>query len=210
MALQDIDLAYDRSGALATPRVIKAAGFSVGGASLSTPAEAQPSDHGLIAWSSDPNYASSTNSTVSGTLYLAAVWLRADATINKLWWIHTTAGATATAGACWAGIYDSAGNRVAQVAIDSQTATNGVQSATLGAPASLPAGRYWVALLFNATTAPVVARTAGASVTANNMNLSGATLRFAVNGTGLSTLPATITPASNSTTGAVAIVVAVS
>lgn len=208
--LQDIDLVYDRTGALVTGRPVKAPAFVAGGVTLSTPSEAQPADHGLIAWSSDPNYASTTSSPVNGTLYLATVWLRSDATVNKLWWIHTTAGVTATAGANWAGIYDASGTRVASVGIDTQAVANGVQSATLSTPAALPAGRYWVALLFNAATAPVVARTFGASASANNMNLAGASLRYAVNGTGLAALPSTITPASNTTTGANAFVVAVS
>lgn len=206
---QDIDFAYDRSGNLASKRTIAAPAFLAAGVPLTAPTAPQPADHGLIAWSSDPNVASATTSAVNGTLYFAAVYLRAAATVNRLWWIHTTAGVTPTAGANWAGLYDSTGARLAQVAADSLASANGPQTATLSAPLPLAAGRYWVALLFNAGTPPVLARTQGASATANNLGLSGASLRYAVAGTGLTSLPATVTPSGLVVTGAVASIVAV-
>jgi hypothetical protein len=208
--LQDIDLAYDRSGALTTSRTLKAPAVVAGGVPLTAPSQPQPADHGLIAWSADPSLAGSTSAAVSGTLYLAAVWIRSAATINRLWWIHTTAGSGATAGQSWAGLYDSAGTRLSSVGIDSEVTTNGVRSPSLPAPQSVAPGRYWVALLINATTPPILARTAGASATANNLNLTGASLRYAVNGTGLTALPATISPAANTSAGALSLAVAVS
>lgn len=211
MALQDIDLAYDRTGAITTGKSLKVGGaLTVGGTAVTAPSIPQPADHGLIAWSADPNLASATSLATNGTLYLASVWLRSTATVSKLWWIHTAAGVTATAGQNWAGLYSSAGVLLGSVGVDALATTNGVQAATLSAPPAVAAGRYWVALLFNAGTAPTLARTAGASASANNMNLSGATLRYATNGTSLTALPSPITPSSNSTTGALALVVAVS
>lgn len=208
--LQDIDLSYDRTGAIATTKTFKAPTVIAGGTLLGPPFAPQPSDHGLIAWSSDPNYASATSAAVNGSLYLAAVYLRSAATISKVWWIHTTAGASATAGQSFAGLYNSTGDRLSSVGIDSQVVANGPQSPSLSTPQTVPAGRYWVALLLNAGTPPVLARTSGASATANNLNLSAASLRYAVNGTGLTAMPSSINPASNTTTGAIAIPVAVS
>ncbi|MFI9339968.1 hypothetical protein ACIG0D_01630 [Streptomyces sp. NPDC052773] len=207
--LQDIDLAYDRSGALATSRTLKAPAVVAGGVPLTAPSQPQPADHGLIAWSADPSLAGSTSAAVSGTLYLAAVWIRSAAMISRLWWVHTTAGSGIVAGQCWAGLYDSAGARLASVGVDSEAAANGPRSPAV-APLAVAAGRYWVALLFNATTPPILARTAGASATANNLNLTAASLRYAVNGTGLTALPATINPAANTSTGALSLAVAVS
>jgi hypothetical protein len=208
--LQDIDLAYDRTGALTTNKTFKAPTIVAGGVPLTTPSQPQPADHGLIAWSADPSLAGSTSAAVSGTLYLAAVWIRSAATISRLWWIHTTAGSGATAGQNWAGLYDSAGTRLSSVGIDSEATTNGVRSPLLTNPTQVAAGRYWVALLFNAATPPILARTAGASASANNMGLSATTLRYAVNGTAQTSLPAAITPANNTATGALALTVAVS
>lgn len=208
--LQDIDLAYDRTGALATSKTFKAPVVIAGGVPLATPSTPQPADHGLIAWSSDPSFAGSTSSAVSGTLYLAAIWIRSSTTISKLWWIHTTAATGAVAGQNWAALYDSAGTRLSSVGIDSEATSNGVRSPSLTTPQAVTPGRYWVALLFNATTPPILARTAGASATGNNMGLTGAALRYAVNGTSLTAVPASITPASNTTTGAVSLAVAVS
>lgn len=208
--LQDIDLRYDRTGALTTSKSLKVGGaLTVGGTPVTAPAVAQPSDHGLISWSTDPAHASTTTNTVSGTLYLAAVFIRASATTTKIWWIHTTAGVTPTAGQNFAGLYSSTGTLLASVGIDTQAGANGVQSATITSTALNP-GFYWVGLLFNAATAPIAARAGGQSVAANNMNLTPATYRYATNGTGLTAMPASITPSSNSLTGASALAVAIS
>ena len=209
--LQDIDLSYDRTGALVTGKSLKVGGtLTVGGAPVGSPSTPQPADHGLIAWSADPNYAAGTSALASGTLYLAAVFIRAAATVSKVWWVHTAGGSGATAGQNFAGLYNSSGTLLSSVGIDSNITTNGPQSPSLAVAQPVTAGRYWVALLVNATSPPTLARTLGASATANNLNLSGATLRYCTNGTGLTALPSSITPASNSTTGALALPVAVS
>lgn len=212
--LQDIDLKY-RSGVLTSGKPLAVPALTVAGQAitggLSTPSTPQPSDHGLIAWSGpDPAVASSTSALVSGTLYLTALFFRSAASVTKLWWIHTAAAVSATAGQNWTGLYGSNGTLLTSVGIDGVVTSNSVRSATLSSAQAVTAGTYWMALLVNASTPPTVARYGGASAAGNSMNLAAAGLRFCVNGTGLTSLPASITTASNTTTGSIALAVAAS
>jgi hypothetical protein len=107
-------------------------------------------------------------------------------------------------------LYDSSGNLLSSAGLDAKT-SNGIQSATLGAAQSVAGGTFlWVALVFNAATPPVLMKHGGQSAAANIANLTAATARWAVNGTGATALASTITPSSNSQTGVQAFWAAVS
>ncbi|MFD9398343.1 hypothetical protein ACFWA4_05920 [Streptomyces sp. NPDC060011] len=167
-------------------------------------------DHGLIAWSSDPSLNTGTATTVNGTVYLTRLNIRNTTTLSTVWWMHTTGPTTPTAGQNFAGVYDSAGTLLSSVNVDAKT-TNGPQSATLGAPQAIAGGTFvWVAFVFNAATPPVLMRAGGQSAAGNIVNLTTPAVRFAVNGTAQTSLPVSITPASNSQTGVFAIWAAVS
>ncbi len=71
----------------------------------------------------------------------------------------------------------------------------GTKTLALSAPYAAAAGKYWVAILANAATAPTIFRN-GSTLSASP-GLSAATARFALNGTALTALPASITPGSN-------------
>lgn len=162
-----------------------------------------PVDHGFKAWSGDPSLATATTTTnTGGTVYLSSLFIRGPMTITKLYWINNTGGSGATAGQNEVGIYSSAGTRLASVNVDSMLGS-GMQTATISST-SLTAGQYWVAAVFNASGMPGLARTNASLFGNNNANLTTATMRYATNATGQTTLPASITPASNSTTNAVA------
>jgi hypothetical protein len=210
--LQDIDLSYDRTGALVTTKSLKIGGsLTVAGAPVGSPSTPQPGDHGLIAWTGDPQSSTTSGSVaVNGSLYLARVFIRSTTTVSKVWWINSAAGATATAGQNWVGLINSSGTVLSTGSIDSVAVTNGPQSGTLSVAQSVAAGSYWACLLVNAATPPTIARGGGLSQAGNNVNLTAASFRFAVNGTGLTTIPASITPASNTTTGALALWMGVS
>lgn len=207
--LQDIDIRYV-NGALVAGAPLSVPGLTVAGINGAPPSGPLPGDHNLIAWVEDPAIASTSSSLVNGTLYLTSIYLRAAATISKVWWINTTAAVTPTAGQNFVGLYSSAGNLLSSAGIDSIVNVNGSQSASLAAVQPVAAGHYWVAILVNAGTPPAMARLAGASASANNINLTAATYRFAANGTGQTTLPSSITPGSNTTTGSIALWAAVS
>lgn len=162
--------------------------------------DSHPSDQNLVAWSFDPAAASSSTVISSaGALHLVKVNLRYSSTITNVLYEVNTAGATLSS--AFVGVYSSAGSLLATSA--SQTANftaTGFYTAAMTVPiTNAAAGTYWVAFVCTGTTGPGLARSnnlvsAGAML---NAGLTAANYRFAVNGTGNATLPASITPASN-------------
>lgn len=160
-----------------------------------------PPDNGLLAAVSDPAVVSGNFGTTAGTVYLSKLIARSAITITNIWLGLVTAGTGASTGS-FVGLYSSAGTLLSGSSdiASSLTGTTGGISNALTTPQSVAAGAFvWVALLTNlASTQPTVGRGAamGASTTAN-MGLTAATYRFAINGTGLTSLPSSITPSSN-------------
>jgi hypothetical protein len=121
-----------------------------------------------------------------------------------------TAAGTPTAGQNFAGIFSSAGSLLVSAGIDTQvTGSNGPQNVTIGST-TLPAGTYWVGILQNATTPQQLVRSAPAFVSIANAGISTSLFRACVNGTGLTAMPSSVTPASNSSSGAAHLWAAVS
>lgn len=161
-------------------------------------AEYQPDDHNLAAWAYQPPLATGSTVLTGGTVTLSGLKIRKDATINNIYWQIQTIASTVTAGQNFIGIYSSAGTRLVTVNIDAAITSTGLKTTPTGALA-LTAGMYWVAWVTNASTPPALARggaLAGFADTAN-VGLTAATMRFATNVAGQTSLPASITPASN-------------
>lgn len=156
-----------------------------------------PISHGLTAWTYDPVSVLSGKLGVAGTLYLAAMYVPTATTITKLVWGNNTVGVAPVAAQNFIGLYDSTGNRLASINVDARVTTTGTFIETIPST-SLQPGMYWMAYLFNAGTMPAIYRANDLNATLGSINEGAAMLRFATNGTGLTTLPATITPASNS------------
>lgn len=158
----------------------------------------QAEDVGYIAWAYDPVVITNQSSVVNGTLYLCQLNIRYPATITNLV-VQLQAGATTpTANQNYLGLYNSAGAKVAATAaaaFDTPSATSGGKSVALSTPYAAAAGKYWVAILMNAATPAMMFR--NGSVLNANPGLAAAAARFAINGTGLTSLPSSITPASN-------------
>lgn len=163
-----------------------------------------PSDAGLIAWTYDIGIApTNTSTTINGTVYLGQIVLRYPTTISNIVVDIATAATGVTANQNFLGLYDSSGVRQAVTAagaIDAGLATTGALTGAV-TPFAAPAGKYWIAFVFNATGAPQVARST--SFSAPNYNLTASTFRYATNGTSQTSLPASITPASNSTSNVI-------
>jgi hypothetical protein len=162
-----------------------------------------PVNHGLTGWTYDPVIATTGSLLTNGTVYLSKIHVPDDVAITKVYWWVTTAGATATAGQNWVGLYSPAGVRLATTGVDAAITSTGLKTTTV-ASTSLAAGSFvWVAMVFNATTAPTVARATGSGglATAVNAGLTSGTYRFATNGTAQTSLPAAITPGSNVAAG---------
>jgi hypothetical protein len=161
-----------------------------------------PSDAGFLAWTSDPQVNGTTGTLATGVINLLRVNVRAGISCtNVLAWI-TAGGSSLTAGQNFAGLYNSAGTLVGTSA-DQTTPWAGTGLMTMpltGGPFNLAAGFYWVALLSNASVTPATfARSTQAAAGTPNAGLAVSAARFAANGSG-TTLPASITPASNTLT----------
>ena len=164
-----------------------------------------PVNQGVAAWSYDPSAATNASLLTNGTVYLTKVHISEDVTATKLYWWISTAGATPTAGQNEVGIYSSAGTKLQSTNVDADISSTGLKTTTITSQALTAGSFYWIAMVFNASTAPTVARATGntGTATAANLGLTAATFRYATNGTGATALASSITPASN-TAGAFA------
>lgn len=180
------------------------AGGSVGIATLSQAAAPPwlPADNNLLASNGDPWGPSSSVVLTAGTLYLWKVPCRQSTLITNLWYILGTAGVGASTGS-FVGLYSQSGTLLSGSSdIGGSLLGTGSVTLALTTPQTVaggpgPSSWPWGAILVNlASTQPGLNKTS-ATAGAGNINLSAANARFALNGTGLASLPASITPASN-------------
>lgn len=162
--------------------------------------QASPAAHNLVAWTYDPSEAVNAIALTGGTVYLAKLHITRTVAVTSLYWWMPVAGVTPTAGQNFGGLYGSDGTRLATADADATvTATVGLQTLTIPST-TLTAGEFvWASLVFNASTLPTLSYASGATgaSSACNVGLTAATYRYATAGTGQTSLPATITPASN-------------
>ncbi|MGW0580485.1 right-handed parallel beta-helix repeat-containing protein [Streptomyces sp. NPDC002920] len=169
-----------------------------------------PARHGWVEWAYDPisTGAGTGQATTTGTLYLLKLPARTGGAVSN---IVATIGSTAPAGTLTSGqnlaaIFDDTGTRIA-ITGDQTTAwaTAGLKTMALTAGVTLQAGRdYYIGILSvgSAGTAAVFIRSAGGVTTTPNGGQSNAQQRFAVNGTGLTAMPSSVTLSSNAGSGA--------
>lgn len=158
-----------------------------------------PANQNLIAWTYDPVIGVNSSTVTNGVLFLSAVYPTRNATVTKLYTQVVTAAITPVAGQNFIGLYSSAGVLLTSANIDTPIASTGLLTATVTAAAVTAGSMYWVGILANAATAPLLARGQslnGADTTAN-VGLSAATYRFAQNGSARTALPSPLVPASN-------------
>lgn len=154
----------------------------------------RPPDHSLVAWNYDPVMASAGEVATNGRLTLFRIQIRETVTVSNIWFWVTTVAVTPTAGQNWCGIYDSTRTKLVEASADGTViTTQGVRTVAV-TPTQLAAGFYFVALLFNASTAPTMARTnaLGGSGSALNAGLTVNTGRTVTAATGATTLPSSI------------------
>lgn len=166
-----------------------------------------PARHGFVDWNYDPMATGSGagQAATGGTLYLMKVVPQQGGTVNNIIvTVGSSTPATLTAGQNFAALYDDTGTQIAITADQSSVWTSGgVKTMPLTAPVVVQGGRnYFVALLSNGSPAAAFVRSNSGTVTTPNAALSSAAYRFAVNGTLLTAMPASVTLASNSGTNA--------
>lgn len=161
---------------------------------------ATPATHGMAAWTYDPALAINSTLLTNGTIYLAKVYVPLGVSITKLYWHVAVVAVAPSAAQNEVGIYNTAGTLLASANVDADVTSTGLKTTTIASTALSTGASYWVAFVFNAATAPTLARTTGVAGAGGlvNAGLSVANYRFATNGTTKTVLDASITPASAS------------
>ncbi|MFF1701336.1 glycosyl hydrolase family 28-related protein [Streptomyces sp. NPDC058252] len=170
------------------------------------PALGQPTPitaNGYTTWTGDPELAQTSNSAApGGTLLLRMMFISRSTTITKAF-IQTATGSTSpTTAQNWVGLYDINGNLLGSADITSQVSVAQFITATFSSGIPVTPGKYYLALLFNGTTNAAPYRSAGSLIAAMNGNVTANNYRACTNGSGLTALPATFTPANNSQSNA--------
>jgi hypothetical protein len=152
-----------------------------------------PADHGLIAWAFDPANTSGSFTNTAGTLYLTKMWVPTG-TITNAWVVTQTGGASTSA---YVALFDSGGTQRA-ITADAHTTLNATGNAAIPFTGtySATAGYFYVGVLSVGGTINV-ARGSSVAGVPHNVGLSATNYRFAINGTGLSSMPSSVTLSSN-------------
>lgn len=160
-----------------------------------------PADNGYLGANADYSAGSGGGLPAAGTIYLQKLVIRKATTISSLSYLCSTAGVGSST-TSFAGLYDSSGNRLTGSSdIGAGFLATGAVPCALTTPQPLLAGAVvYAAVVFNlATTQPTLWRMANTTVIANP-GLSAASFRWATNGTGQTSLPASLTLSSNAAT----------
>lgn len=156
-----------------------------------------------LTWNHDPLLIQGTASAnVSGTVYLHRVYLAQGQTVTGVGYGVATAGATLTAGQNFVGLYDSTGTRQAVSADQASNWTStGYKSTNFTSTFSVTtAGFYYVGFLAVGTTPPAFSQQANASQAFYNANTTAGNFKHCSDGTGQTSLPASITLGSTIST----------
>jgi hypothetical protein len=154
----------------------------------------EPEDHGLLAWTMDPMQALGT-ATISAAQVLHVMKLRTRRaiTVTDIMLVVTAAGVGLTANRCFAALYDAAGNLLSQTADQSAAwLSAGLKTMPLAVAQQIPAGNFYVGLMYAGTTSPTLPRGSNVNTATVNMNTSGLGLRSFTVGAALTAPPASI------------------
>ncbi len=166
----------------------------------------RPSEQGLITWTGDPNDAghvtAQSSAGVAGRITLVKIPIREQVTISNIWLGLSGVDAGASLSNCYLGLYDATGNRVGVTADISSSLMTGATAKALPlvAPFVAAPGNYFVAMLLNGTwtTNSLTFKGTGAGISVN-ANLSAPNLRYSTILTGQTSLPGSLTLASQGT-----------
>ena len=154
----------------------------------------EPDDHGLLAWTMDPMLSPGVATlTAAQVLHVMKLRTRKPITVTNIVAVVTAVGVTLTANRCYAALYDAAGNLLSQTADQSAAwLSAGNKVMALAAPQQIPAGNFYVGLMYAGTTSPTFPRGSNVNTATVNMNVSGLALRSATVGAALTAPPASI------------------
>ncbi|MEU3990107.1 hypothetical protein AB0F24_17320 [Streptomyces platensis] len=166
----------------------------------------QPAEQNLLAWTYNPDMAghvtAQSSGGVAGRITLVRLILRKQITWTNIWLGLAGVDTGATLANCYLGVYDSGGNRVG---VTADISTSLMSSAiakpfALTSPFTAAAGTYFIAMLLNGTwtTNSLTFKASGAGISVN-AGLSAPNLRYSNMLTGQTSLPSSLTLASQAT-----------
>jgi hypothetical protein len=160
-----------------------------------------PNDHGWKLWTNDPLSCGASDAHTSGSVRMIKLPSAPQSyTLTSVKFFVAAVAVTPTAGQNFAGIYDASGTRLAVSAdVTADLTATGMKTWAMTAPIVVAANTpLWVALLFNAATAPTGVASAAVSgrETLYNGDLTVATARYTSGPTAQTSLPVSITMAS--------------
>lgn len=182
--------------------------FAIESSSVASPGQVEA--YGYVTWSCDPMVAqSSATPAVTGRLLMTMVTIDRSTTIGKGYFNIATAANSPVTGQNFMGVYSKSGILLGGADITANlsgtfTELNSLKTISFTTPFAVTPGKYWVTFLFNATTGPSLHRAKPAMMLAMNGNLAAADYRVCYNSAGLTTLPSTIVPESNSSDSTIA------
>ncbi|MFI1161347.1 hypothetical protein [Streptomyces sioyaensis] len=165
-----------------------------------------PSDQNLLAWTYDPNMAghvtAQSSGGVAGRVTLVRLIIRKQITWSNVWIGLAGVDTGATLANCYLGVYDTSGTRVGVTADISTSLMSGAtaKALPLTTPFTAVAGTYFIAMLLNGTwtTNSLTFKSSGAGISVN-AGLTAPNLRYSNLLTGQTSLPGTLSLASQST-----------
>lgn len=165
-----------------------------------------PAEQNLLAWTYDPNMAGHVTAQsvggVAGRVTLVRIPIRQQITWSSIWLGLSGVDAAAVLSNCYLGVYDASGTRLGVTADISSSLMSGAVAKPLAltAPFVAAPGFYWIAMLLNGTwtTNSLTFKSSGAGVSVN-AGLTAPNLRYSNLLTGQTSLPTTLTMASQST-----------
>lgn len=167
----------------------------------------RPEEQNLLTWTYDPSMAghvtAQSNAGVAGRITLVRIILRSPITWSNIWIGLAGIDAAAVLSNCYVGVYDSTGTlRATSADISSSLMSSPTAKALpLTVPFSAAAGTYYIAMVLNGTwaTNSLTLKGSGAGVSVN-AGLTAPNLRYSNMLTGQTSLPASLTLASQTTT----------
>ena len=166
--------------------------------------------YGYLGWTYDPAMGSggALLPTAGGVTLCKIPWPLTQSVTNIVA-VVVAGGSSLTAGQCFAGLYSSSGTRLG-VTADQASAWGAAGTvpktmAISGGPITVagggPAGFIYAGFMWNGTTAPQFLKASNNTAQSINGALAAASLRTAVNGSGNTSLPSSLTLSSSTAAG---------
>lgn len=190
---------WDGHGTLRITPGLLTAVVSASAPALNLPAPADhtagPQDQNLLAWTYDPVLQTSNTAPAAGVLTLIRVPVYRACLVTSILLEVVAAGSGLTSGQNAVGLYTAGGTLIGKSADQSSAwASTALKTAALsGGPYYVSQGWVYVVILVNGTTPPTFGRATVQGASAINAGLTASTARYAVNATGQTSLPASIT-----------------